>query len=289
MAECSNCGAFYSPPLSALQVGQYAHRETNFEHEIVEGVIDTNYRRLIDGRSIDISSGGIHNIVVGSDIDKTFREPVSTDGLSAIIADGTGVKQHKGRKEELRTVIGITKAGKVESLGWFTNTTWPEIERSIKERIKEAEPYSIPFIFGGKGGLDDFLADVAETQRCTWHGPRGLYHALWEDGVRKNDSQPETDRIKRLIGKELSEGDFEILEDEDKQQVKNRYETSKKEIAELIKIFREKGYRHAASYLDNLSERLFTHIEIWLKTGIIASKTTSLLERLFRKIARGLK
>jgi len=159
VAECRNCGAFYSPLLSALKVGRYARRETNFEHEVIESVIDTNYRRLIDGRSIDISLGGIHNIVIGSDIDDTFQEPVSVEDLSAIMADGTGVKQQEGRKGELRAVIGITKAGRVEPLGSFTNTTWPEIERNIKERIKEAEPYNIPFIYDGEPGLDDFLAE----------------------------------------------------------------------------------------------------------------------------------
>jgi hypothetical protein len=155
VAECRNCGAFYSPLLSALKVGQYARKETNFEHEVIEAVIDTNYRRLIDGRSIDISLGGIHNIVVGSDIDLTFQGPVSVEDLSAIMADGTGVKQQQGRKGELRAVIGITKGGCVEPLGSFTNTEWPEIERNIKERIKEAGPYNIPFIYDG----------VARTQR----------------------------------------------------------------------------------------------------------------------------
>ena len=58
---------------------------------------------------------------------------------------------------------------------------------------------------------------------------------------------------------------------------------------ELIKTFREKGYKNGASYLENLSNRLFTNIEIWLKTGVIAPKTTSLLERLFREIGRRLK
>ena len=189
VAQCCNCGAYYSPLLSALKVGRYARKEANFEHEVIEAVIDTNYRRLIDGRSIDISLGGIHNVVVGSDIDETFQEPVSVKDLSAIMADGTGVKQQKGRKGELRAVIGITHAGRVEPLGSFTNTEWPEIERNIKERIKEAEPYNIPFIYDGEPGLDDFLSEVAESQRCTWHGPRGLYHALWEDGVKKKDSQ----------------------------------------------------------------------------------------------------
>jgi len=289
MAECRNCGAFYSPLLSALGVGSYGHRETNFEHEVIEAVIDTNYRRLIDGRSIDISLGGIHNIVVGSDIDKTFQDPVSVGDLSAIMADGTGVKQHRGSKGELRAVIGITKGGCVEPLGSFTNTEWPEIERKIKERIKDAEPYNIPFIYDGESGLDDFLSECAEPQRCTWHGPRGLYHALWEDGLRKKESNPETDKIKQLIGIELPEGEFEILKEEDKEQVKSKYDRSKSEIMELIKTFKEKGYKHGASYLENLSERLFTNIELWLKTGVIAPKTISLLERLFREVGRRLK
>jgi len=289
VAQCCNCGGYYSPLLSALKVGRYARRETNFEHEVIEAVIDTNYRRLIDGRSIDISLGGIHNIVVGSDIDQTFQEPVSIEDLSAIMADGTGVKQQKGRKGELRAVIGISKAGRVEPLGSFTNMEWSEIERNIKERIKEAEPYHIPFIYDGEPGLDDFLCDAADSQRCTWHGPRGLYHALWKDGLKKKESQPETDKIKQLIGIELPEGDFEILKEEDKEQVTTRYESSKSEIKDLIKTFQDKGYKNGASYLKNLSERLFTNIEIWLKTGIIAPKTTSLLERVFREIGRRLK
>jgi len=289
MGECCNCGAFYSPLLNALKVGRYARKETNFEHEVIEAVIDTNYRRLIDGRSIDISLGGIHNIVVGSDIDEAFREPVSVKELSAIMADGTGVKQQQGRKGELRAVIGITKGGCVEPLGSFVNTEWPEIERTIKARIKEAGPYNIPFIYDGEPGLDDFLSGVAESQRCIWHAPRGAYYAFWEDGLKKKDSQPVTDKIKQLIGIELPEGDYEILKEEDKEQVKSKYERSKSEIKDLIETFREKGYKHRTAYLENLSERIFTNIELWLKTGIIAPKTTSLLERLFREIGRRLK
>ena len=287
--ECCTCGLRYSPLLSALKIGPYARREMNFEHEVIEAVIDTNYRRLIDGRSIDISLGGIHNIVVDSDIDETFQEPVSVKKLSGIAADGTGVKQQRGRKGELRAVIGITKAGRVEPLGCFTNTDWPEVEHTVKQRINEAAKYNIPFVYDGEPGLDDFLSDVADSQRCTWHGPRGLYHSLWQDGLRKKDSQPEMDKIKQLIGIELPEGDFEILKDEDKKCVTEKYESSKKEIKALIKTFSDKGYKHGASYLANLSDRLFTNIELWLKTGVIAPKTTSLLERVFREIGRRLK
>ena len=205
------------------------------------------------------------------------------------MADGTGIKEYQGRKGELRNVIGITKEGRVEPLGCFTNTPWPEIESMIEERIKEAESYNIPFIYDGEPGLDDFLSDVADSQRFIRHEPRGLYRSLWHDGLKKKDSQPDTDTIKELIGIELPEGDFAILKEEDKNQVKITYETSKSEIKELIKTFYERGYRHGASYLEGLSDRLFTNIKLWLTTGVITPKTTSLLERVFRERGRCLK
>jgi len=92
------CVACHSPLVSALKIGRYAHKESNFQHEVIEAVIDTNYRQLIDGRSIDISLGGIHTIVVGSDVDQVYHDLISVEDLSGIMADGTGVKQYKGRK-----------------------------------------------------------------------------------------------------------------------------------------------------------------------------------------------
>ena len=288
-AECLTCGARYSPLLNALQVAPYSRKETNVEHEVTEAVIDTNYRRLIEGRSIDISLGGVHNIVVGSDIDKTFQDRIPAEDLSGIMADGTGVKQHKGSKGELRTIIGISQQGRVVPLGSFVNTSWSEIDNAIRARIKGTSDHPIPFVYDGEPGLDDFLSGVAEAQRCTWHAPRGLYYALWEDGLKKKESQPPIDKVKQLVGIELPAGDFEILKEEDKEPVRTRYETSKKEVRELISTFYEKGYQKGASYLESLSKRLFTNIELWLSTGIIAPKTTSLLERVFREIGRRLK
>jgi hypothetical protein len=289
MAECLTCRTRYSPLLNALQVTPYSRRETNVEHEVTEAVIDTNYRRLIEGRSIDISLGGVHNIVVGSDIDKVFQDDIPAQDLSGIMADGTGVKQHKGSKGELRTVIGISQQGRVVPLGSFANTSWPEIENVVKDRIRGTADHPIPFVYDGEPWLDNFLSGIADTQRCTWHAPRGLYHALWEDGLKKKDSQPQIDKVQQLVGIELPAGDFEILKEEDKEPVRARYENSKKEVQELISTFYEKGYPKGASYLDNLSKRMFTNIELWLSTGIIAPKTTSLLERVFREIGRRLK
>jgi hypothetical protein len=289
VAQCRTCGARYSPLLDALNMAPYSRKESNFEHEVIEAVIDTNYRRLIDGRSIDISLGGVHNIVVGSDVDQLEQAAVDPEGLLAIMADGTGYKRQKGKKAELRSVIGITTSGTVEPLGTFANTAWSDIEQIIKDRLKKTKAAGISFIHDGEPGLDRFLSDVAQPQRCAWHGPRGLYHALWEDGLKKKDSQPQTDKLKHLIGIELPSGDYELLKEQDRQQVEEKYQASKAQIAELINVFKQHGYQKGASYLDSLSKRIFTNIELWLTTGVIAPKTTSLLERIFREIGRRVK
>jgi len=289
VAECCTCGARHSPLLDTLKITPYSRQESNFEHEVIEAVIDTNYRRLIEGRSIDISLGGIHNLVVGSDVDQLEEAAVDLGDLSAILADGTGYKRQLGKKGELRSVIGITTSGKVEPLGTFANTQWRDIERIVKERIKEAKAVDIPFIYDGEPGLDHFLADVAESQRCTWHGPRGLYHSLWEDGLKKKESQPQIDKLRHLIGIELPSDDYQLLKDGDRQSIEDKYKSSKAEIADLIAVFKDQGYQNGAVYLENLSKRIFTNIELWLKTGVIAPKTTSLLERIFREIGRRIK
>lgn len=289
VVECCTCAARYCPLLRALKIEPYVRKEANFEHKVIEAVIDTNYRRLIDGRSLDISLGGVHNIVVGSDIDQFDQDPIALKDLCATMADGTAVKQQKGKKGELRAVIGITTDKKLEPLGTFINTDWAQIETTIKERIKATEASGIPFIYDGEPGLDTFLSSLTDPQRCTWHAPRGLYHALWEDGLRKKDSEPEMEKIKQLIGIELPQADFQLLKPEDKEPIQSRYESSKAEIKHLIDTFTQKGYTHGASYIENLSKHLFTNIEIWLKTGVIAPKTISLLERVFREIGRRLK
>jgi hypothetical protein len=289
VVECGLCGARFSPLLNALEIESHVRREGNFEREVIEAVIDTNYRRLIEGRSIDISLGGVHNVVVGSDIDRVCEAPIDGDELRGLMADGTGLKQHRGRKGELRAVVGVTTEGRVEPLGCFINTEWSEIEKQIRARLKKTEGSQLTLVYDGESGLDSFLAGVATSQRCVWHGPRGLYHALWRDGLGKKDSSEHLDRVRHLIGIEVPEGDFELLKEHDKEQVRSKYESSKRELVELIEAFRARGYQNAVSYLENLAGRMFTHIELWLQTGIIAPRTISLLERVFRELGRRLK
>jgi hypothetical protein len=80
------------------------------------------------------------------------------------MADGTGYKCQQGKRAELRSVIGVTADGQVEPLGTFANTSWDEIERVIKERLKITTASAIPFIYDGEPGLDDFLMDIEDNR-----------------------------------------------------------------------------------------------------------------------------
>ena len=290
VVECLGCGKRFCPLLDALKIEPYQRHEDVLEKAVIDAAIDTNYRRLIEGHGLDVSLGGIHNLVAGSDIDEVLKGELVLDDYQAVMADGTKFKEQGGKRGELRVCVGITASGRLEPIGSWVNTEWDEVERQVKARIK-VEPQQPPlFIYDGEPGLENFLAGlVSGEQRCAWHAPRGLYHAMWEDGHGKNESRPHEDTIARIVGIEIPEADYDVLGPEDIAQVRRSYEDAKEDLNHLIELLEEKNCVHAVQYLKNLAGGMFHQVEIWLATGIIAPKTTSRLERLFRELARRLK
>lgn len=288
--ECLKCKARFCPLLNALEIEHYERKEGNFEHEVIEAVIDTNYRRLIEGRSIDISLGGVHNIVVQNNINDQFTKEIPIQHFSGMAGDGTDIKQYRGSKGALRIIIGLDANNRVVPVGSWVNTPWQNIEEDIKKRLNVNEKYNIPLIYDGEPGLEHFLSDVVvNSQRCIWHAPRGLYHSLWEDGLKKANSEEYQAQLKHLVAIEIPEQDYELIKDEDKNLIKTQLEESKKELNNLIETFEQKGYTHATAYLQSLAKNVWSYVDLWLQTGVVCPKTTSLLERIFRELGRRLK
>lgn len=290
VVECLECGKQFCPLLTALQIEPYARHEDVLEKSVLDAVIDTNYRRLIEGHCLDISLGGVHNFVAGSDVDELLAKDLKLDRYSAVMADGSGLKKRGGKKGELRVLVGITDSGHLEPIGSWVDTSWEDIDQAIRERIK-VDPKQPPLLlYDGETGLEDFLAGIVRApQRCIWHAPRGLYHAMWEDGNRKKDSRPYQEKLAKIIAVEIPEGDYDQLDPEAIEDVRTKYRNAKKNMDELIDLLDAKKCRHAVEYLKNLVRGLYHQLDMWLATGIIAPKTTSRLERLFRELARRLK
>jgi hypothetical protein len=287
--ECRRCGKRFAPLFSALKMERWQQDESNLERQVLESVIDTNYRRLREGLSVDVSLGGIHNYVVESGAGQVLEEEVIDDQWRGVMADGTGLKKSRGARGELRAVIGTNKHGRVVPLGTWVDTPWDVIETEVKKKVKENKG-DLNFVYDGEPGLDGFLEGIVRgQQRCVWHGPRGLYHSLWEDGLKKMDMSGHMDKLQGLLGIEIPKSDYELVKDEDKLRLKDQYDNSRRELMSLIEEFDKKGYAKGATYLHNLARDIFRNVELWLKTGVIFPKTTSLLERVFRELGRRLK
>jgi len=288
--ECVLCGARFCPLLAALGLEPYERSDDVLEKEVISAVIDTNYRRLIEGHALDISLGGIHNMVAGSDIDKLLGEDLELDRYQAIMADGSGLKEKGGKKGEIRVLVGITAAGNLEPIGSWVDTAWEQIEQETKRRIK-TDPQQPPLLlYDGEPGLEHFLSGVVRApQRCTWHASRGLYHAMWEDGQGKKESHPLQEKMAKIVAVEIPAGDYDQLNPEAIEAVREKYREAKKDMNDLIEVLHQKNCPHAVEYLKNLVKGLYHQVDMWLATGIIAPKTTSRLERLFRELARRLK
>ena len=288
--ECLTCGKQYYPLLDAMKIEPYMGHEDVLEKTVADAVIDTNYRKLIDGHSFDVSLGGVHNFVAGSDIDDVLGEKLELDRYTGILADGSGLKGKGGKKGEMRVIIGITESGNLEPIGSWVNTEWSEIEKQVEDRIK-TDPKQPPlFLYDGEPGLEGFLAGKTKApQRCTWHAPRGLYHAMWEDGHGAKEIRPHQKKLAKIVAVEIPEGDYDKLSPDAIEAVRKKYLETKKGMDELIQTLYRKDCPHAVEYLKNLVRGLYHQVDMWLATGIIAPKTTSRLERLFRELARRLK
>lgn len=288
--ECLTCGRKYAPVLDALRIAPYQRHDEVIEQAVIEAVTDTNYRRVITGHGLDISLGGVHDYIAGSDVDKLVADEVDLDRYHGVLADGTGLNEQGGKRGELRVLVGITTKGRLEPIGSWTDTSWKDIEHDLRQRIKgrpKRKPY---FGYDGEPGLEDFLPGYFfGTGRCNWHAPRGLYHALWTDGHKQKTSQPWQEALAKIIAVSIPAKDYDKLSPKTIEAVRAKYQTAKKELDDLVDVLRQQNCTNAVTYLENLLKGVFKHVELWLATGIVAPKTTSRLERLFRELGRRLK
>jgi hypothetical protein len=128
-----------------------------------------------------------------------------------------------------------------------------------------------------------------EQSRCHWHFSRDLSYSLWRDGVSKEERDDEKENARRLLAIELSAEDMEELSPRKRRELKGRIESAEAELADLERIFLEKGYDRAATYVGNAKDRLFGYLRTWMVTGIACPRATSIIENLIRELVRRLK
>lgn len=290
--SCRGCGKKFAPILDLLEVGSRQGHTTGLERVVAESVMTTSYQRgeaEVEARgSPPIPRTSAHRWVARQEI------PASppADAVTGM-ADGTGFKKWPGKKGELRVVIGLDSSGKPRGLGTYAGRSWEEIGEDIRRKLRTREgeaPQLRLFAMDGEPGLDRHLASLGEHgQRCVWHLPRDLGYALWEQGAKLEERKEQGKKLAGLVGIEVPEEDWEEIRAKDRKALEETVKKSEEEIRGMAREFQEKGYTKAATYLENALGRIFSHVRLWLETGIVAPRTTSILENIMRELGRRVK
>lgn len=286
MVKCERCGKRVTPILDALELDAYQQKSDGLLRLVTESVAETSYRRgaaqleVFGETPVPKSTG--HRWVAEVEL------PVQQGrGFPVLGGDGTGFKRQPGERGEVRFVLEMGENGQIHPLGVWAGESWEEISKEVKDRL-EGQPTL--FVSDGEKALQDWMGKLAGTHgRCHWHFSRDASYAMWKDGAPLEERKSSTERLKRLVAIEIPEQSLEVVSEEDKKELRTRIETAEKQLEEMQEEFVERGYEKAATYLGNAKEQLFSHILLWLQTGLICPRTTSLIENLIRELVRRLK
>jgi hypothetical protein len=214
---------------------------------------------------------------------------VEAPGLEQLMADGTKYKKAGGERGELRLAIGITGENRIVGLGTWSGKSWAQIGGELKRRLRKVPRIPVALV-DGELGLDKHVASLARSaQRSHWHFLRDLRVLLWHDGLKKAQTRSLYDRLQGIVAVEIPAGEWEAVAPITRDTLKAQVAKARQEFQEMIDEFERMGYCHGKEYLEGARDRIFTRVDLWLATGIIAPKSTGVIEEIMREVGRRIK
>jgi hypothetical protein len=258
------------------------------ERLVVEATNKTSFARSVEEveglTGVPTSKSSHHRWAAGLNLPEVEVPP-----LEQLMADGTKYKKAGGVRGELRLAIGITGEKRIIGLGTWSGKDWSQIGRELKQRLRRIPRVPVA-LMDGEAGLDKHVASLARSaQRSQWHFMRDLRVRLWHDGLKKAQTDPLQDRLEGMVGVEIPAGEWEAVAPITRAKLKARVAKAREEFQGMIDEFDRMGYRHGKEYLEGARDRIFTRIDLWLTTGIIAPKSSGIIEEIMREVGRRVK
>ena len=296
---CKSCGQDIVILKEFLNLKNYQTKTNELEEIIVNAISETSYRRAVksigEHKLIQLSHHTAHNWVMQTDCDeiKLSKDIIGSIGPTQVVADGTRFKGEatngKARKGDLKVVVGVNTAGDVFPLGSWAGTTWKDINKHWKKNEIKFPDGSILVADGEPGLADAFTEQVEFEQRCHWHMPRDLYHAMHQDGAKLDITKRLQKGLAGVLAIELPKGEFEKVSETEKDEIEERIELADESLGRLINYLNGKGFYKAATYIAGARKSMFSYVRRWLMLGIICPRASSLIERVIRELGRRLK
>jgi len=286
--RCERCGKKFAPILEVLEMRPRQGHTLELERLVVEATNKTSFARSVEEveglAGVPSSKSSHHRWAAGLKLPELEVPP-----LEQLMADGTRYKKAGGERGELRLAIGITGENRIVGLGTWSGKTWCEIGRELKRRLRRIPRVPVA-LADGEHGLDKHVASLARsTQRSQWHFMRDLRMLLWHDGLKKAQTEPLRNRLEGILGVEIPAGEWEAVAPITRDRLKEQVAKARQEFQGMIDEFDRMGYRHGKEYLEGARDRIFTRIDLWLETGIIAPKSTGIIEEIMREVGRRVK
>lgn len=295
--KCTNCGKTVIPLREFLGLEPYQSKTSELEKLVTEIVSEQSYRRssnhLESIGSIPVPKSTAHRWVVQSECD---RIDTGKETFDLLLADGTGYKRRPDQEAgmnnrgELRVALGVDRSGSIVPLGAFSGKSWEEISAIIKGQRDADDPVADMLVSDGERGLVQGMAGLCGgQQRSHWHMIRDLNYTMWQDNAGKFEREQMQKKLTAIIGIELPEEDFEMVNDSDKTSLNDAVSSAERDVRKLIGKLLDKGYEMAADYLIRASKNMFSYVRRWLESGIVTPRVSSMIERMMRELGRRLK
>ena len=294
--RCVRCGSVVVPLRDLLVLEPYQRKTAQLERVVMETVSETAYRRATQQLDtighIPIPKSTSHRWVMESDCDEIA--PVEEE-LQTLMPDGTGYKRRPdaageiSNRGELKVVIGVNKSGDVVPFGAWGDSSWREIGEKIRNSAGSL-PVAKQLMADGEPQLCEALAELVDDEgRCHWHMVHDLDYSMWKDKAPLNERRSAQGELAGILGIEVPAEDYHKISDEDRKEVEGKMAEAERKLDEFAATLSGMGYGTAANYVRNAQTKLFSHIRLWLKCGLMPTRTTSVIERLMRELGRRLK
>jgi len=295
--RCCNCGRTNIPLRDFLGLDRYQSKTLELEKMVTEIVSEQSYRRssnhLGSIGNIPVPKSTAHRWVAQSDCDQLDE---TNETFDMLFADGTGYKRRPDKEAkvnnrgELRVALGVDKSGSIVPLAAFSGKSWDYISAAVQGKRQGGKLVADMLVSDGERSIAQSFAQLCNShQRCHWHVVRDLNYTMWQDKAGKDERKYTQKELAAIIGIELPEEDFEIVDDSDKKTLAQAVADAEYDVAKLIKRLLNKGYVIAADYMTRASKNMFSYARRWLLTGIVGPRASSMIERMMRELARRLK
>ncbi|MBK7891090.1 MAG: hypothetical protein IPJ84_09675 [Bdellovibrionales bacterium] len=129
-----------------------------------------------------------------------------------------------------------------------------------------------------------------DSQRCIWHLPHDLHPLLkYKDDASPAEAKGFTSQLAGIIDIRLPAEDVEKVGLEDRLTLERSVFKAERGVQDLIDELTARGYKAAATYLDNAKSKMFSYVRTWLRTGVVHPRVSSMIERMMREIGRRIK